>query len=203
VRAELASGEGWQSAAFDRARGDRQEIDLFKPVDYGTGAIRILAVEFLDAAGRSVSQTKHGEPLTVRVRCRSVTAVPDSSVTFCVGFARQGSAYQVYIYDAHLKIPQADEFVIDSRVDELRLGSGVWYVNLGVGAAGLFERTTLPYFSVDSAWYHLMSARLQLQVSSATQFDANGCFVHLAAAIAAVPVEAGRAATPVGEADPA
>ena len=198
VRAELASGEGWQSAAFDRARGDRQEIDLFKPVDYGTGAIRILAVEFHDAAGRSVSQTRHGEPLTVRVRCRSAEATPHAAVTFCVGFARQGSAYQGYIYDSHVQIPDAEEFVIDSRIDELRLGSGVWYVNLGIGAAGLFDRSALPYFSVDSAWYHLMAARLQLQVLSAGKFDANGCFVLLPADIVAAPVDAGQVTAELG-----
>ena len=198
VRAELASGEGWQSAAFDRARGDRQEIDLFKPVDYGTGAIRILAVEFHDAAGRSVSQTRHGEPLTVRVRCRSAEATPHAAVTFCVGFARQGSAYQGYICDSHVQIPDAEEFVIDSRIDELRLGSGVWYVNLGIGAAGLFDRSALPYFSVDSAWYHLMAARLQLQVLSAGKFDANGCFVLLPADIVAAPVDAGQVRAELG-----
>ena len=66
------------------------------------------------------------------------------------------------------------------------------------GAAGLFDRSALPYFSVDSAWYHLMAARLQLQVLSAGKFDANGCFVLLPADIVAAPVDAGQVRAELG-----
>jgi lipopolysaccharide transport system ATP-binding protein len=184
VRGELTAGSGWQEAEFDRVIAARQELDVLRQVDFGTGVIRITAVDFLDRRGASVTQVKFGEALTVRVYCRVVTPVPDSAVTFFVGFARQGSAYQLYIYDPHLQIPDSGTFIIESSLDEVRLGAGTWYVNVGVGAADMFKRTSLPYFSVDSAYYHLLAARLQLQVLSATQFDAHGCFFAIPAKIA-------------------
>ena len=33
-----------------------------------------------------------------------------------------------------------DECVIEVRIDSVRLGSGQWYVNMGVGELGLYER---------------------------------------------------------------
>jgi lipopolysaccharide transport system ATP-binding protein len=196
VRGELAPGDRWQEEVFGRAQAGRREANLLKQVDYGTGAVRITGVEFLDRDGQSITQVKHGDSLTIRIRCRSFMTVRENAVTFCIAFARQGSAYQLYIYDPHLAIPGTDEFVIDSHVDDVRLGSGVWYVNLGIGAAEMFKRTTLPYFSLDSDWYHLMGARLQFQVLSATQFDANGCFYWMPAAIAVEPAGAERVELP-------
>jgi len=184
---ELASGAGWQTGTFDRVRAGRQQSDAFKQVDYGTGVLRITQVEFLDQDGAPVAQVRFGDALTVRLHCRIDAPLVSDAVTVVIGFARQGSAYQNYIYDPHLHVPERGSFIIDSCIDNVRLGSGAWYVNLGIGEADMFKRTTLPYFSVDSAWYHLMSARLQLHVLSATQFDANGCFFAVPASITVVP----------------
>jgi lipopolysaccharide transport system ATP-binding protein len=187
ARGELTAGAGWQEAVFDRVSATHQEFDVLRQVDFGTGVIRITGVDFLDGRGASLTQVRFGEALTVRIHCRVATPVPDSAVTFFVGFARQGSAYQLYIYDPHLPIPDAGTFIIESRLDEVRLGAGTWYVNVGVGAADMFKRNPLPYFSVDSAYYHLLAARLQLQVLSATQFDAQGCFFAIPADIVVKP----------------
>jgi len=56
------------------------------------------------------------------------------------------------------------------------LGSGRWYVNMGVGELGLYERDVVNYFTIDSAWYHMLASRLELQVTSATKVDSLGCF---------------------------
>jgi len=180
---ELAAGDGWQSGAFGRLQPGQRQFDLLKQIDYGTGTMRITQVEFLDREGARVAQVRFGESLTVRLHCRIDAPLVSDAITLVIGFARQGSAYQAYVYDPHLRVPDSGSFVIDSCIGDVRLGSGAWYVNLGVGEANMFRRATMPYFSIDSAWYHLMAARLQFHVLSATQFDANGCFFEVPASI--------------------
>jgi lipopolysaccharide transport system ATP-binding protein len=188
VRGELPRGSGWQEATLDRVPAGSRQLDGQQQIDYGTGAIRITGVEFLDSARRIVDQVRHGDPLIVRVSCRAVAAVPGLAVTFCVGFARQGFPYQAFIYDAHLAVPATEAFVIESRLEDIRLGSGVWYVNLGIGGADIFDRSPVPYFAIDAAWYHLMTSRLEFRVLSITSFDGS-CFVAMPARIQVTPLE--------------
>jgi lipopolysaccharide transport system ATP-binding protein len=178
VRASLTPGAGWQERIFPREK-HLGELDALAQKGYGTGAMRIDAIEFADDDGRLITEVRYGDPLRIRVRCRMVTAVPELAVTFCVGFARQGSPYQSYIYEPQLQVPDTPEFVIESRVPNVRFGSGTWYIHAGVGMARMFERETVPFFSLDSAWYHLAPERLQLSVRSVSHFDAGGCFVAL------------------------
>jgi hypothetical protein len=98
--------------------------------------------------------------------------VPGQKVTFVIGFARQGFSYQAYVFDGALPVPDRESFVIDSHIDEVQLGGGVWYVNVGIGAAGLFQRDDIPYFATDPSWYHMVSGRLEFRVLPATKLDA-------------------------------
>jgi hypothetical protein len=86
--------------------------------------------------------------------------------------------------------------VIESQLDELRLGSGLWYVNLGIGEPDLFSRSENPYFAVDAAWYHLMTSRLEFRVLSLTSFDGN-CFYSMPARIVATSLHQAAAARSV------
>jgi lipopolysaccharide transport system ATP-binding protein len=187
VRGPLPSGGGWQEVALGRVRAGSERGDGVRQVDYGTGAVRITAVQFFDGEGRPVDQVSHGEPLIVRVSCHAASPVPGLAVTFCVGFARQGFPYQAFIYDAHLVVPAAEEFVIESRLEELLLGSGLWYVNLAIGEPDIFDRSPTPYFAIDPAWYHLMTGRLEFRVLSVTGFDGS-CFYSMPARIATTPI---------------
>ncbi len=69
-------------------------------------------------------------------------------------------------------------------LDHLRLGSGRWYVNIAIGEPGMLDRGATEYFALDPGWYHLLAARIELQVSSIGKLDASGCFVVHPAAIA-------------------
>jgi hypothetical protein len=195
VRGELTPAAGWQEQTFEPAAGGHTDADVLKQVDYGTGAIRITGIEFLNQSGENVPQVAYGDALTVRVHCRRLSPVPESAVTFFVGFARQGFTHQAYIYSERLPIPDHGEFVIEGRLDEVRLGSGLWYVNVGIGAPEIFRRADIPYFSVDSSYYHLLSGRLQFRVSSVSAFDAGGCFYAMPAELVVRPV----ANTPIAE----
>jgi lipopolysaccharide transport system ATP-binding protein len=198
LRGELSAADGWQSLAFDAATADHEDGDVLKQVDYGTGAIRVTSIEFIGADGQSGPQAAFGEPLTIRIHCRAADAAPGQAITFCVGFARQGFAHQAYVYEPHLPIPHSEVFVIESRIDEVRLGSGVWYVNVAIGAPDNFARGEIPYFSVDSNWHHLFSGRLQFRVLSKTKFDAGGCFYQMPARVVATQ-DVAQAAYQAGE----
>jgi lipopolysaccharide transport system ATP-binding protein len=188
IRGEIPSSREWQDVAFDATEVGHQDVDVLKQVDYGTGAIRVTSIEFVDGDGQVAPQAVFGEPLTVRIHCRAADAAPGQAITFCIGFARQGFAHQAYVYEPHLPIPQSEAFVIESRLDEVRLGSGIWYVNVGIGAPDIFDRSEIPYFSVDAAWHHLLSGRLQFRVLSRTKFDAGGCFYQMPARVIATQV---------------
>jgi len=183
VRARFAAAAGWRDLQFGLASAGHDESDVLKQQDYGTGVVQIEAIEFLDANGRDIVQIRHGDPLTVRIRCRANAIVPDGVVTFFVGFARQGFTYQAFIFEGHLPIPDGESFVIDSRIDAVHLGGGTWYINAGIGAAGLFDRSEIPYFATDPCWYHVVSRRLEFRVQSATKLDAQSFYVMPASVV--------------------
>jgi homopolymeric O-antigen transport system ATP-binding protein len=183
VRGRFSGGAEWQVLQFGLAEAEHDGSDVLKQEDYGTGVIQIEAIEFLDEEGRDIVQVRHGEPLTVRIRCRVNTAVPGGVVTFVVGFARQGFTYQAYIFEGHLAIPDGGPFVIDSRIDTVQLGGGTWYINAGIGKAGLFERADIPYFATDPWWYHVVSGRREFRVLAATKLDAQSFYVMPASVV--------------------
>ncbi|MGH9141167.1 MAG: hypothetical protein ACRD2I_08500, partial [Vicinamibacterales bacterium] len=77
------------------------------------------------------------------------------------------------------------------------LGSGRWYVNMGVGEVGLYDRDVINYFTIDGAWYHMLAARLELRVTSATKVDTFGCFFIHPAGVTVSPVAPAAAAPQV------
>jgi len=178
IGGELGGGSEWQEACFHRMTGAVATLDSPKQRDYGTGTVRIISLEFRGSDGTSVSQVRHGDPLTIRVRCVASQDVPNGHVTFVLGFARPGSPYAADICEHALPVPRGREFTIDAIIDSLRLGSGDWLVNLGVGEANMLLRETPGlFFTLDQAWYHFLAARLQFRVLSIGQLDAAGCFV--------------------------
>jgi ABC-type polysaccharide/polyol phosphate transport system ATPase subunit len=184
VAGSLIRGSGWQDEALERAQGVVTELDIQKQSDYGTGLARISDVQFLDAAGRDIVEVPHGDPLTVRVRIRVDAALDDRRVTFVLGFTRHGSPYSALVYRDALLLPASEECFIEVSLDAVHLGSGKWYVNLGIGEPALFERKDIKYFTIDSGWHHLLAARIELNVGSISGLDKSGCFVVQPARIA-------------------
>ena len=172
IAAELAPGADWQEAVFQRAADTTQPLDLQKQIDYGTGHVRISSVEFLDAEGRSVVQIGHGETLTVRVRAQVSPELTDRHVTFVLVLWRQGSSCLAVVHRPAMVLPEAAECVIDILFDPLQLGSGLWYVNVGIGEPGIYERPVIGYFATDQSWYHLLAGRFELRVLSVSHVDA-------------------------------
>jgi lipopolysaccharide transport system ATP-binding protein len=173
----LGAASAWQETELTRAKQVATDLDLLKQTDYGTGLVRITGVQFLDRDGRDVTAGTHGEPLTIRVRVHIDSSLVHREVTFVLGFARHGSPYSAYVYEPRLRLGDAEDRVIEIAMDAVRLGSGRWYVNIGIGEPDLFDRESVNYFTVDPAWYHLLASRIELQIASVSQFDASGCFV--------------------------
>jgi lipopolysaccharide transport system ATP-binding protein len=173
---ELAPVGQWSEAAFERNTGGSRDLEVLRQADYGTGVVRITRVEFIGRHGEDVSEVRHGEPFNVRIGLRVAPELTNRDVTFFLGFARHESPYSAYVYQPHISLPATEECVIDIRIDSVLLGSGRWYVNMGVGELGLYERDVINYFTIDRAWYHMLAARLELRVTSATKVDTLGCF---------------------------
>jgi ABC-type polysaccharide/polyol phosphate transport system ATPase subunit len=175
VSGELAAGVGWQDATFERAQR-AQTLDLHQQIDYGTGLVRIERVQFL-VDGREVSKVKHGETLTIRTTIQRSSDLTQDVATFVLAFSRQGSAFLGIVYEPTLQVPDAPESVIDVVLDPVLLGSGTWFLNVGIGERGLYDRPILHYFATDSSWYHLLTARIELEVVSVSGLDMSGCFM--------------------------
>jgi homopolymeric O-antigen transport system ATP-binding protein len=173
---ELTPGVQWSESTFDRNAAVARELEVLRQTNYGTGVVRITNVEFIGRGGDEVLEVRHGEPFTVRIRLRVAPDLPSREVTFFLGFARHESPYSAYVYEPRISLPPTEECVIQVCIDSLLLGSGLWYVNMGVGALGLYDREIINYFTIDGAWYHMLAARLELRVTSATKVDTFGCF---------------------------
>jgi hypothetical protein len=193
VAGELGSAPGWRDSTFEAASGAAQQVGPQQQVDYGTGIVRIESVVFLDALGRDVVQARHGEPMTVRITVRVDRTLADRRVAIVVGFRRQGSAYNGSVYEAERLLPASDVSVIDMKLDPMRFGSGQWFVSVGIGKPGVYERPVVNYFATDPDWYHLLAGGVQLQILSAGGVDAVGCFVVHPATVTCTPVEQGAA----------
>jgi len=173
VSGELPAARQWRDATFGGGSG---ELEVLNQTNYGTGLVRVAHVQFVDRHGRDVVEVRHGDPFVVRIWLRINPELADRDVTFIVGFARHESPYSAYVYQPRLSLPPADECVVEVRLDEVELGSGQWYVNIGVGEVGLYDRDVIDYFTIDSAWHHLLAERLELRVTSASKVDTFGCF---------------------------
>src|SRR5262249_36274740 len=166
------AGATWQEAIFRRGAATGQRLDSQKQINYGTGRVRITGVEFLDGAGRSVVQVTHGELLRVRVRVLISPELSDRRVTFVVALWRQGSSCLAVAHRPAMLLPETDECVIDTVFDPLNVGSGLWYVNVGIGEPGMYERPAMKYFAIDRSWHHLLAGRFELLVLSVSHVDA-------------------------------
>jgi ABC-type polysaccharide/polyol phosphate transport system ATPase subunit len=176
VAGEMAASGRWTERTWTGNAVGARELEVPKQSDYGTGAVLITRVQFIDRDGREVVEVCHGNPFTVRLSLRMAPQLVDRDVTFVLGFARHESPYSAYVYEPRLTLPAGDECAVEVQLDSVQLGSGQWYVNLGIGEIGLYERDVINYFTVDAAWYHMLAARLELRVTSATKVDTFGCF---------------------------
>src|SRR5262249_14992895 len=98
--------------------------------------------------------------------------------------------FSSYVYEPELDLPAGDECVVDVRIDSILLGSGRWYVTVGIGEFGLYDRDVIRYFTVNAAWHHLVAERLELSVTSSTKVDTFGCFFVHPARVVATPAGA-------------
>jgi lipopolysaccharide transport system ATP-binding protein len=176
VSGELPPAGRWSESTFESGAGDTRDLEVLRQTDYGTGVVRITHIEFLGRDGKEVPEVRHGDPFNVRIRVRVSPEIPSHEVTFFLGFARHESPYSAYVYEPRILLPPTEECVIDVRLDSLLLGSGRWYVNMGIGELGLYDRDVMNYFTIDGAWYHMLAARIELRVTSATKVDTFGCF---------------------------
>jgi lipopolysaccharide transport system ATP-binding protein len=183
VSGDLAGGIGWQETRFGGTAA-AAELEPVKQTDYGTGVIRITQVQFVDQAGRDVVEIRHGEPFSVRAHLQIAPTLAERDVTFILAFARHESPYSAYVYEPCISLPPKKAYVVDVQIQRVLLGSGQWYVNLGIGELGLYEREAVDYFTIDRAWYHMLASRLELRVNSSTKVDTFGCFFTHPATVA-------------------
>jgi ABC-type polysaccharide/polyol phosphate transport system ATPase subunit len=188
---ELPGGSGWQELTTKRLTSGELTLGPQQQVDYGTGQVRIQSVHFFDGQGRDIVQARHGDPLTIRLNLRVAPTLTDRHVTLVVGFRRQGSAYNGSIYESNRLLPDTEECIVEVALAPLRFGAGQWFVHVGVGAAGVYERPIVKYFATDADWYHLQAGGIQLGILSSGGVDAVGCFVVHPATINCSPVVAG------------
>jgi len=138
--------------------------------------VRITETRLINSKGFDVTSVAHGAPLTVRVLLSVSGPAVGAEATFVLAFTRHGTSFAVNVVEHHLFLP-APTTVVDVTLPAVRLGSGVWFLRVGVGEAGIFQRGTLSYFAVDSRWYHMMREGIRFEVQSVDHLDSAGCFM--------------------------
>lgn len=138
---------------------------------YGTGAIRIARVVFLDDAGEETAMFTSGGRLRARVWLERRSETCPSKITFVLGFTRAGTAAAAYVYSNGVDA-SASSIVVDVVAAPVVLGAGSWLVTCGVGEPDLYAHQFNPYFTVNDRWYHMLVRAFELQISSASGIDA-------------------------------
>ncbi len=104
---------------------------------WGTGEVRVVDVEFLDARGERHQTFTSGEPMTMRIQCQVNSQVED---LICGVIVHRGDGYRLahantFFSGLELRCPAAGErFSLDLVVDELRLLGGHYQVTVVLAA---------------------------------------------------------------------
>jgi len=171
-------------------------------MEFGSGIVRVDNVQFLDVNGFEVASVTHGDPLVIRALLDVNGPARGREVTFLMAFTRHGTSFAVNVVEHQLRLPRSSSAVVDVTLPAVRLGSGTWFLRLGVGEAGVFKRGTLGYFAVDERWYHMTREGLQFEVRSADRLDSAGCFMvheaHFSVLAADAPPEPSALREPAG-----
>ena len=175
VKGTLDGGAGWRDDTFEGEPA--MQLPGTVQTEYGSALVRITDTQLLDLVGAELTSVRHGDPLVVRVSLDVSAAATDAGVSFVLAFTRHGTSYAVNIVEHHLALPDAASVVVDVSLPAVRLGSGKWFLRVGIGEADMFRRGTLNYFALDARWYHLMREGIALEVTSLDQLDSAGCFV--------------------------
>jgi Wzt C-terminal domain len=144
--------------------------------EFGSGLVRILQTRLLDAAGEDVDAVKHGDPLVIRFDLE-VNRADIRDVSFVLGFTRHGTSFAVNVVNHTLSLPTSGGAVVEVRLPAVRLGSGTWFLRVGIAEANVFKQGDLRYFALEDRWYHLMREGIRFDVLSVDQLDASGCFM--------------------------
>jgi hypothetical protein len=174
VKGQLRGGEAWQEATF--VARPASEPDELVQTEFGSGLVRITKTQLLDPGGVEVAAVKHGDPLVIRVGL-GVNRTDIREVSFVIAFTRHGTSFAVNVVDHYLSLPERGDAVVEVMLPAVRLGSGTWFLRVGVAEAGVFKRGNLRYFALDERWYHLMREGIQFDVISVDQLDSAGCFM--------------------------
>jgi ABC-type polysaccharide/polyol phosphate transport system ATPase subunit len=179
LRGSLTRGDGWQTAHITSA----DEASEPSRGEYGTGAVRIVAVSFLDDTGAESASFVHGGRLRATVELERVQATSgDPACTFVLAFTRVGSTAAVYVQRDRVDVG-AGRSVVSVDASPIVLGSGTWLVTLGVGEPDLYRETFNPYFTVNPRWFHLRARAFELQIASSSSIDAAATAVQPATVV--------------------
>jgi ABC-type polysaccharide/polyol phosphate transport system ATPase subunit len=200
MQRELGGGNGWQSATIDVQSATEPGPPV--QMEFGSGIVRVANVQLLDANGFEVASVTHGDPLVIRALVDVNGPALGREVTFLMAFTRHGTSFAVNVIEHQLRLPPSSSAVVDVTLPAVRLGSGTWFLRLGVGEAGIFKRGTLGYFAVDEHWHHMTREGLQFEVRSADRLDSAGCFMvheaHFSVLAADAPPEPSALREPAG-----
>ena len=183
LRGELTGGPGWRQT---QVTGEGQ-ASVAGSGEYGSGAMRIAAVSFLDDRDLETVTFAHGGRLRARLTLQRHSAEAPPEVTFVMAFTRAGTTAAVYVHTDRLAVP-GEHAVVAVDAAPLVLGGGKWLVTCGIGEPGLYEHSFNPYFTVNARWYHMLVRAFELQVDSSTAVEA--------AAVAMQPARITVAAAP-------
>ena len=149
---------------------------------YGTGAIRITRVTFLDEAGSETAMFTSGARLRARVWLERRSGTCPPKITFVLGFTRAGTAAAAYVYSNDVDA-RAESTVVDINAEPLILGAGSWLVTCAVGEPDLYAHQFNPYFTVNDRWYHMLVRAFELRIVAGSGIDSTAFAVQPAVVV--------------------
>jgi lipopolysaccharide transport system ATP-binding protein len=169
LKAELVRGLGWRRATFALSQ-PISATGAATSGQYGTGAVKMTAVRWLDASGAPIVEAPHGAPLVIEVDYEVIADQPIGEITYVVVFHQSGTTASAYVARDRLVLA-GNRGTIRTRIESVSLGSGTWLATVGLGEADLYRQPFLPYFTVNPAWYHFIARGWELKITPTTVID--------------------------------
>lgn len=136
-------------------------------VRYGTKAVEITDVQFLDGAGQESHFFDIGSSMTVRLSYRINDAELDECPTIAVGFMRDGlhRSHRFWTDQVRLSARQANQGTLEIQATPLLMGPGTYLVTVWVFRAGNFQaKGAARFFSANDQLHDCHSRAYEIMI---------------------------------------